>query len=188
MGTLSSLLPLCEGKTSGNGGFPSQRTSKSELYVSLLLECSYTTGPPKLQDIFFITDAPQLPRKGDGWRLLFKICYIDGLVQERRNSIANALELRLCCTKPSICSTFATSALNVTLCYTWLCYPLMTVFNPLRPCGANMRQWSRPTLVQTMACLLAPSHYLNQCGDIVNWTLKNKLRWNLNWNSNIFIQ
>ena len=27
---------------------------------------------------------------------------IDGLVQERRNSFANALELRLYCTKPSI--------------------------------------------------------------------------------------
>ena len=27
---------------------------------------------------------------------------IHGLVQERRNSIANALELRLSCTKPSI--------------------------------------------------------------------------------------
>ena len=30
------------------------------------------------------------------------ICYIDGLVQEKRNSIANALELRLSCTNPSI--------------------------------------------------------------------------------------
>ena len=29
--------------------------------------------------------------------------YFDGLVQERRNSIGNALELRLPCTKPSIC-------------------------------------------------------------------------------------
>ena len=28
--------------------------------------------------------------------------YINGLVQERRNSIANALELRLSCTNPSI--------------------------------------------------------------------------------------
>ena len=28
--------------------------------------------------------------------------YIDGLVQERRNSIANALELRLSCTNQSI--------------------------------------------------------------------------------------
>ena len=29
-------------------------------------------------------------------------CHIDGLVQERRNSIANAMELRLSCTKQSI--------------------------------------------------------------------------------------
>ena len=28
--------------------------------------------------------------------------YIDGLVQERRNSIANALELHLSCTNPSM--------------------------------------------------------------------------------------
>ena len=30
------------------------------------------------------------------------IYYIDGLVQERRKSIANALELRLSCTNPSL--------------------------------------------------------------------------------------
>ena len=34
----------------------------------------------------------------------------------------------------------------------------------------------------------APSHYLNQCWNIVNWTLRNKLKWNLNQNSYIFIQ
>ena len=34
----------------------------------------------------------------------------------------------------------------------------------------------------------APSHYLNQCWIIVNWTLRNKLQWNLNQNSNILIQ
>ena len=34
----------------------------------------------------------------------------------------------------------------------------------------------------------APSHYLNQCRYIVNWTLGNKLQWNLNRNANIFIQ
>ena len=36
------------------------------------------------------------------------VCYrwdIDGLVQERRNSIALAMELRLSCTNPSICNT-----------------------------------------------------------------------------------
>ena len=34
----------------------------------------------------------------------------------------------------------------------------------------------------------APSHYLNQCWNIVNWTLGNKLQWNFNWNLNIFVQ
>ena len=34
----------------------------------------------------------------------YHVCiYFDGLVQERRNAIANALELRLSCTNPSIC-------------------------------------------------------------------------------------
>ena len=33
----------------------------------------------------------------------------------------------------------------------------------------------------------APSHYLNQCCDIVNWTLSSKLQWNLNRNSDILI-
>ena len=37
------------------------------------------------------------------WKLKM-MGYIDGLVQERRNSIANALELHLSCTNPSICS------------------------------------------------------------------------------------
>ena len=40
-----------------------------------------------------------------------------------------------------------------------------------------------------MACAWsAPSHYLNQCWNIVIWTNGNKLRWNLNRNLYIFIQ
>ena len=35
---------------------------------------------------------------------------------------------------------------------------------------------------------MAPSHYLNQCWNIVNWPLMNKLQWNFNRNSYIFIQ
>ena len=31
----------------------------------------------------------------------------------------------------------------------------------------------------------APSHYLNQCCNIVNWTLSNKLQWNYDRNSTI---
>ena len=43
--------------------------------------------------------------------------------------------------------------------------------------------WS--TLVQVMTwCLKAPSHYLNQCWLLANWTLCNKLQWNFNQNTN----
>ena len=42
------------------------------------------------------------------------------------------------------------------------------------------RWWRR------IACS-APSHYLNQCWLIVNWTLRNKYQWHLNRNSNFFI-
>ena len=33
----------------------------------------------------------------------------------------------------------------------------------------------------------APSHYLNQCWNIVHWNLGNKLQWNFNRYSNLFI-
>ena len=35
---------------------------------------------------------------------------------------------------------------------------------------------------------LTNHHWFRQCWNIVNWTLRNKLQWNLNQNSNIFIQ
>ena len=35
---------------------------------------------------------------------------------------------------------------------------------------------------------MAPSHYLKYCWNYVNWTLRNKLQWNFNRNSNIFIE
>ena len=39
-----------------------------------------------------------------------------------------------------------------------------------------------------MACRLAtPSHYLNQCWDIANWTHRNKFHWSIKQNSYIFI-
>ena len=37
------------------------------------------------------------------WGRVTNADYFDGLEQERRNSMANALQLRLSCTKPSIC-------------------------------------------------------------------------------------
>ena len=35
---------------------------------------------------------------------------------------------------------------------------------------------------------MAPSHYMNQCWYIVNWTLRKKFQWNFNQNSKSFIQ
>ena len=62
-------------------------------------------------------------------------------------------------------------------------------FNPLRPSDTNVRQqtnhhWFRLRLVAWPA----PSHYLNQCWNIVNSNLRNKFQWNPKWNSGIFIQ
>ena len=49
-----------------------------------------------------------------GWvvRVTLRCSVIDGLMQERRNSIANGLELRLSCTNPSIWSTSYPSGLR----------------------------------------------------------------------------
>ena len=51
-------------------------------------------------------------------------------------------------------------------------------------------QWTGSAMVEVMVCHLfgEPSHYLNQCWLIVNWTLGNKFQWNLKLNSIIFIQ
>ena len=41
---------------------------------------------------------------------------------------------------------------------------------------------------QWLVAWSAPSHYRNQWWNIVNWTLGNKLQWNFDRNSNIFIE
>ena len=52
-----------------------------------------------------------------------------------------------------------------------------------------MHQRIGSALVQIMACdLSAPSHYLNQFWNIVNWTLGNKFQWNFRQNTPISIQ
>ena len=47
---------------------------------------------------------------------------------------------------------------------------------------------SKITIIGSDNGLSPPSHYLNQCWDIVNLTLKNKLQWNIHWHSYISIQ
>ena len=52
-------------------------------------------------------------------------------------------------------------------------------------CINNLCQhWCRKWL----GAWLAASHYLNQCWNIGNWTLRNKFQWNFDRNSNILIQ
>ena len=53
--------------------------------------------------------------------------------------------------------------------------PVVSVFNPLWSSDAMWWHRSGSTLVQVMACcLMAPSHYLNQC-----WLLIRKVQWHL---------
>ena len=61
--------------------------------------------------------------------------------------------------------------------------------NSLRASDAYMcrifhHHWFRWWLVTWSA----PSHYLNQCWNIVNWSITNKLQWNFNCKYYIFIQ
>ena len=65
------------------------------------------------------------------------------------------------------------------------CYMQWIPGPTLRPNDASMRNLS---ILGSDNGLSAPSHYLNQCWHIVNWTLRNKLQWNLNRNSYILIQ
>ena len=43
-------------------------------------------------------------------------------------------------------------------------------------------------VLRCLKLLMVSSHYSNQCWHIVNWTLGNKLQWNLNRNLYIFVQ
>ena len=62
--------------------------------------------------------------------------------------------------------------------------------------SSTLTHWGRVThiwvsklnIIDSSVAWSEPSHYLNQCWIIVNWTLGNKLQWNLNRNSSIFIQ
>ena len=81
--------------------------------------------------------------------------------------------------------------------YLKVCYAL---YHPRHYRHMGLTHWGRVTASymcpqinhnwfrQWLAAWPAPSHYLNQCWNIVNWTLRNKLQGNLHRNSYIFIQ
>ena len=106
--------------------------------------------------------------------------YIDGLVQERRISIALAMELRLSCTNPSIYLhdterndakwSFWLTPFQPRFTNTWY---FINVFDSLWPSDAIGRHRSESTLAQILAsCLTVPSHYLHQC-----WQIFCKVLW-----------
>ena len=56
------------------------------------------------------------------------------------------------------------------------------------PSVAYIRQWTWSALVQIMACRLIGAKPLSgPMLDIVNWTLRNKLQWNFNQSTKLFI-
>ena len=66
---------------------------------------------------------------------------------------------------------------------------LLTIM--LRKWHAVLTHWGRVTHIFVGNLTIIGSDNglaLNQCWNIVNWTLRNKLQWNSNWNCIIFIQ
>ena len=65
----------------------------------------------------------------------------------------------------------------------------LNVNNSLRPSDAYMRQLTNHHRFRWwLVAWTAPSQYLNQNWNIINWNFRNKPQWNFNRNSNIFIQ
>ena len=57
------------------------------------------------------------------------------------------------------------------------------MLNSLRPSDTYMRQWTNQHWFrQWIVAWTSPTHYLNQCWNIINCTIGNKLHWNINRN------
>ena len=90
--TLYTLLAICEGNPTVNGIFPSGKASNAQLKLYLIASMNELMYNQVAGDLFMVLM----------WHHFDINKHTDGLVQERRNSIANALELHLSCTNPSI--------------------------------------------------------------------------------------
>ena len=72
--------------------------------------------------------------------------------------------------------------------YRFLCTTSATLWLPAKPLN-SLRLSDAYICVGNLTIIWsAPSHYLNQCWYIVNWTPRNKLQLNVNRNSYTFIQ
>ena len=105
-------------------------------------ECAFITFQAKAFSLFNILEYILTP----------DVEHIDGLVQERRNFIANALELRLSCINPLICSKCAVRIIVIiTTVVKSQVIVMMGYANSLKPGDAFMCHWIG-SLVHVMAC------------------------------------
>ena len=161
--------PLC-GEFTGTGEFPAQRASYAEnvsIWWRHHVKTSEHHGMETLSALLTLcidegsTSHEWIPRtKGQQSRTLVSL-FLACISFQTENWVAsctNILELYLFC----LASSFYQCNLTLKV-------------NALSHCDSFMLQ-------------LAPSHYLNQCWNIINLILKNKLRWNVNENSYIFVQ
>ena len=93
-------------------------------------ECAFFTFQAKAFSLFNILEYILTP----------DVEHIDGLVQERRNFIANALELRLSCINPLICSKCAVRIIVIiTTVVKSHVIVIISYANSLKPGDACMR-------------------------------------------------
>ena len=95
------------------------------------------------------------------WGFWWQIEYIDGYVQERRNSSANALELHLSCTNPWICGVYHIILNDATAtCMFWqhqkpaTCLLVRFYITPLTTCLCHVEEGKAPE----------QSHYIDGLG------------------------
>ena len=131
MGRLSTLLALCEWNALVTGGILTQWAGDENIWCFLCCYREQTAG--KTAELLVIWDAMMLT--WHHWN-------IDGLVQERRNSSALAMELRLSCTNPSIYNMKHVASIPIT--------PFLCV------------SWSKPTAIYPHWCLPFHIYTLNQ--------------------------
>ena len=123
------------------------------------------------------------------WIFTFVSDHVVSLEQYCGISSGLAMEILACCIKPSMCLWKLQQLTLAWVAPTHEPSLCSSMTNSLRPSDAYMHQWTNHHWFRWwLVAWSAPSHYLKQWWNVVNWTLRNKLHWNFIPNSNIFIQ
>ena len=132
-------------------------------------------------------------RRGSAEKIKIYICYvkqwicshwmpIDGLVQERCNSIANALELHLSCTNPWIWTLYSVSLLHMMTLMTWhqdYCWQTGSVLWLLMPwllvSSGHQQQWYRLDEISMALSPIKKDFRYRCCCILEEWYQTNRL-------------